>query len=250
MAVRAAVISGYGINCDYETMHAFELAGAKPERVHVSDLAAKRLDDYQILALPGGFSFGDDIASGKMLAQKIKAVAGAQIDKFVAEGKLVIGICNGFQAMSRYALLPELGEQKFTLTFNDSGRFEDRWVRLKPEGKCVWLEGIEELYLPVRHGEGKLVAPPAVIKDMEKRGLVALRYTSTGGKKPKYPDNPNGSTNDIAGLCDPTGRVFGLMPHPEGHLYRTNHPRWTRGEQSTLGLEVFKNAVRFAEEKL
>ncbi|MFC2174532.1 phosphoribosylformylglycinamidine synthase I [archaeon] len=240
--VRAIVVTGYGINCEYETAHAFELAGAEAEKVHINRLGS--LDDYQILAVPGGFSFGDDISAGKMLAQKLKMAAEKEIEKFIADGKLVIGICNGFQALVKYALLPEVGEQSLTLTFNESGRFEDRWVPLKPEGECVWTKGIEELYLPVRHGEGKLVAPKEVIDSLEAKGLVALRYGHG------YPDNPNGSTNDIAGICDASGRVFGLMPHPEGHLYRTNHPRWTRGEQSTLGLEVFKNAVKYAEAKL
>ena len=244
--VKAVVLTGYGINCDYETTRALELAGAEPERVHISSLVSKSLESYQILVVPGGFSFGDDIAAGKMLANKMKHVAGRQIEKFITDGKLVIGICNGFQALVKYALLPEVGEQKVTLTFNGSGRFEDRWVPLKPVGdKCVWTRGIEELYLPVRHGEGKLVAPPEVLKDIEGRGLVALRYGGSG-----YPDNPNGSLNDIAGLCDPSGRVFGLMPHPEAYLHRTNHPRWTRGESGTLGLEVFRNAVDYAEAEL
>lgn len=248
--VNVAVLTGYGINCDYETAHAFELAGAKAERIHIGGLAAKSLDDYQIMAIPGGFSFGDDIAAGKMLANKMRAVAGGQIEKFVADGKLIIGICNGFQALVKYALLPEPGKQTITLAFNDSGRFEDRWVHLRPEGRCVWTRGIEELYLPVRHGEGKLAAPRAELKRLEGEGLVALRYAAPDGGKPVYPQNPNGSLNDIAGICDPSGRVFGLMPHPEGHLYRTNHPRWTRGERGTLGLEVFKNAVKFAEDEL
>lgn len=250
MTVKAAILTGYGINCDYETSHAFELAGAQPEKIHVSELTKKTLDDYQILAIPGGFSFGDDIAAGKILAQKIKTLAGAQLERFVADGKPVIGICNGFQVLAKYALLPELGNQKFTLTFNDSGRFEDRWVHLKREGKCIWTEGIDTIYLPVRHGEGKLVASQEVIQDLENRGLVALRYTDAGGGKPGYPENPNGSINDIAGVTDPTGRVFGLMPHPEANLYKTNHPRWTRGASGMLGLEFFKNAVRFVEEKL
>jgi phosphoribosylformylglycinamidine synthase len=248
--VRVAVLAGYGINCDYETAHAFEMAGAKADRVHISELAAKGLGGYQIMAIPGGFSFGDDIAAGKMLANKMKAVAGGQIDRFVADGKLIIGICNGFQALVKYALLPEPGKQRITLTFNDSGRFEDRWVLLRPEGKCVWTKGIGEVYLPVRHGEGKLVAPAEEMKRLERDGLVALRYAAPGGGKPGYPQNPNGSLGDIAGICDPSGRIFGLMPHPEGHLYRTNHPRWTRGEQGTLGLEIFRNAVKFAEDEL
>lgn len=243
--VRVAVLVGYGINCDYETCHAFELAGAKADKIHISALAEASLDDYQIMAIPGGFSFGDDIAAGKMLANKLKAVAGEQVEKFVSDGKLVIGICNGFQALAKYALLPKIGEQKFTLTFNDSGRFEDRWVPLKTVGKSVWTEGIDSMYLPVRHAEGKFVATKEVVDELEREGLVALRYAQS-----EYSYNPNGSINDIAGITDKTGRIFGLMPHPEAYLYPTNHPRWTRGEMSPLGLEIFKNAVKFAEEEL
>lgn len=241
--VKAAVLVGYGINCDYETCHAFELAGATAETIHVSKLDS--LDDYQILAIPGGFSFGDDIAAGKMLANKLKAVAGKEIEKFVADGKLVIGICNGFQVLAKYALLPGLGEQKFTLTFNDSGRFEDRWVNLKTEGRCIWTQGINEIYLPVRHGEGKFIANNQELKAIEDGGLVALRYSNSD-----YPDNPNGSMNNIAGITDKTGRILGLMPHPEANLYPTNHPRWTRGENGIRGDELFKNAVKFAEDEL
>ena len=243
--VKAVVLTGYGINCDYETAHALRMAGAEVEKVHISVLARRGLGGFQIAAMPGGFSFGDDISAGKMLAEKLRSAAGKELEEFVAGGNLVIGICNGFQALVKYALLPERGEQRLTLTFNDSGRFEDRWVPLRAEGKCVWTEGIGDIYLPVRHGEGKLVAAPEEIERLESGGHVALRYASSD-----YPENPNGSANDIAGICDAAGRVFGLMPHPEGYLYRTNHPRWTRGESGTLGLEIFKNAVRFAEENL
>ncbi len=248
--VRAAVLVGYGINCDYETSYALKLAGAEVEQVHISGLGEAGLERFEILAIPGGFSFGDDIAAGKMLANKLKAAAGSSIEQFVSDGKLAIGICNGFQALAKYALLPEMGEQKFTLTFNDSGRFEDRWVHLKAEGNSIWTRGISSLYLPVRHGEGKFVAPKEELRHIEREGLVALRYASAEGGKPSYPDNPNGSMNDIAGITDRSGRVLGLMPHPEASLYPTNHPRWTRGERDVLGIELFKNAVKFAEEEL
>jgi len=248
--VRAAVLVGYGINCNYETSHAFRLAGADVEQVHISELSGEKLESFQIVAIPGGVSFGDDISAGKMLANKLKSVAGNGIERFVSEGKLVIGICNGFQALVKYALLPGMGQQKTTLTFNDSGRFEDRWVYLKPEGNSIWTRGISSLYLPVRHGEGKLVAPRSEIEKIEREGLVALRYTAPNGGEPSYPYNPNGSINNIAGITDKTGRVLGLMPHPEANLYPTNHPRWTRGESGVLGLEMFKNAVEFAEDEL
>ena len=217
--------------------------------MHVNDLG-KKLEDFQILAIAGGFSFGDDISAGKMLANKMKQVADDDIHQFVRDGKLVVGICNGFQVLVKYPLLPTVSKQKVTLTFNDSGRFEDRWVYLKSEGDSVWLRGIKTLYLPIRHAEGKFTAPNSEIEEIEKSGLVALRYVNSNGKEASYPDNPNGSINDIAGITDKSGRILGLMPHPEANLYYTNHPRWTRGEQTTLGLELFKNAVGFAKEEL
>jgi phosphoribosylformylglycinamidine synthase len=253
--VKTLILTGYGINCDYETEHAFKLAGSQTERVHVNDLIAgkRRLDGYQILALPGGFSYGDDIAAGKVLASKMLTNLDAEVRRFVDDGKLAIGVCNGFQVMVKYALLPRVGGQEATLTFNDSGKFEDRWVYMKaPKSKCVWTRGIDTIYLPVRHGEGKLVAPDSVIKRMHERGQVALQYCDANGKTGVgYPLNPNGSTDGIAGVCDETGRVFGLMPHPEAFLYRTNHPRWTRENVAEgAGLRVFRNAVEYAEKEL
>jgi phosphoribosylformylglycinamidine synthase len=262
---RALVLTGYGINCDRETEFAFGLAGAEAVRVHVNDLISGKddLSGYQILAFPGGFSFGDDIASGKVLANKVRTHLGERVARFIDDDKLVIGICNGFQVLAKYGLLPRLEpprvEQSVTVTFNDSGRFEDRWVHLSVSSdRCVFLRGIERLDLPVAHGEGKVVADEATIRRLEEAGCSVLRYVDGSGRRAqgRYPLNPNGSTNDIAGICDSTGRVFGLMPHPERFLHFTNHPHWTR-RRDTLrrvdrrppeageGRGIFENAVAY-----
>ena len=256
MIPKALVLTGYGINCDMETRHAFELAGAMADRVHINDLIndKERLYDYHILAFPGGFSFGDDIASGKVLANMIKYNIGEQIQEFIDEGKLIIGICNGFQAMVKMGLLPgfngNYAAREVTLTFNDSGRFEDRWVHLKANkiSKCVFTEGIESIYLPVRHGEGKFVTKnPQVLEKLKKRNHIVFQYTDTEGRTAGYPHNPNGSVYNIAAICDETGRVFGMMPHPEAFQHMTNHPRWTREElpEEGAGVAIFRNAVDY-----
>lgn len=262
MAASAIVLTGFGINCDVETESALKRAGADARRVHLNDVIADPalLEEAHILAVPGGFSFGDDVGSGRILANRLRYRLGDPLKLFVAQGKLVIGICNGFQVLVKMGLLP-LFEPEFrqdvTLTHNDSGRFENRWVHLEkdPATPCVWLEGIEEIELPIRHGEGKFVPrDEAVLERLHKQGQVALRYAaSTGGPaQGEFPANPNGSTDDIAGLCDPSGRVFGLMPHPEAYVDRTNHPCWTRQElpEEGLGLQVFRNAVAYAEAEL
>jgi phosphoribosylformylglycinamidine synthase len=256
--VRALILTGYGINCDYETQAAFQKAGAEAERVHLNDVidGRKKLADYQILALPGGFSFGDDIASGKVLANKMKYNLSNELQKFIKDGKLMIGICNGFQAMVKLGILPGFGgnyaKQEVTLTFNDSGRFEDRWVYLKmnPASKCIFTKGIEGLYLPVRHGEGKFIPKDeATKKRLWERGHVAMQYVDEEGKTAGYPYNPNGAVDNIAGICDESGRIFGLMPHPEAFNVRYNHPRWCREKlpEEGAGIQVFKNAVEFAK---
>ena len=266
MKPRVLVLTGYGINCDYETEYAFNMprVGGRAERVHVNDLVGnssngKSLDNYEILAIPGGFSYGDDIAGGKVLANKIKHHLSEQLDAFIRDGKLVIGICNGFQALVKLGLLPAVGkrfnEQQFTLTYNDSNKFEDRWVYLKanPKSRCIFTKGLDTIYLPVRHGEGKLIAKDKeLLKRLHRAGQVALQYVNKEGKPGRYPDNPNGSQDDIAGLCDPTGRIFGLMPHPECYLFKTNHPRWTRERLPSegMGVAIFRNAVRFIKENL
>jgi phosphoribosylformylglycinamidine synthase len=261
MTPKTLVLTGYGINCDIETQHAFKLAGVGAERVHLTDLinGTRKLSDFHILALPGGFSFGDDIASGKVLANMLKYNLGEQIQEFIDDGKLIIGICNGFQAMVKMGLLPAFGgdyaAQEVTLTFNDSGRFEDRWVHLKANksSKCVFAKGIGSIYLPVRHGEGKFVAEnPQVLSRLEKDNQIVFQYVDSEGNLAGYPHNPNGSVENIAAICDETGRVFGMMPHPEAFQHRTNHPAWTRVElpEEGAGVAIFRNAVEYVRERL
>jgi len=258
--VKVLVLYGHGINCDNETKRAFELVGASADRVHTNELieGSQKLDEYHILAFPGGFSFGDDIAAGKIHAIKFKYRLREQLRRFIAERKLIIGICNGFQIMVKLGILPGLDgdywNQKVTLTFNDSGKFEDRWVYLKIEDSpCVFTKGLEHLYLPVRHGEGKLYTENSVLSKLKDKHLVVLRYVGPNGEKnPGYPYNPNGSLDDIAGICDSSGRIFGLMPHPEGYQYRENHPRHTREilPDGGIGLEIFRNSVKYVKENI
>jgi len=261
MTPKALVLTGYGINCDMELAHAFKIAGAEAERVHLTDLInrTRKLSDFHIFALPGGFSFGDDIASGKVLANMIKYNLGGQVLEFINERKLIIGICNGFQAMVKMGLLPgfdgDYSTPNVTLTFNDSGRFEDRWVHLKTNqnSKCIFTKGIESMYLPVRHGEGKFVTKTQqVLTRMKKGNQVVFQYVDKEGNLAGYPHNPNGSVDNIAGICDETGRVFGMMPHPEAFQHRTNHPRWTREElpEEGVGIAIFRNAVEYVREHL
>ncbi|MCX5757487.1 MAG: phosphoribosylformylglycinamidine synthase subunit PurQ [Candidatus Hydrogenedentes bacterium] len=262
VTVQALVLTGFGINCDAETENALRRAGAKAERIHLNDLIARPelLDSRHIMAIPGGFSFGDDVASGKILANRLRYRLGGPIKRFIADGKLVIGICNGFQVMVKMGILPLFdGEfvQETTLTNNDSGRFENRWVHLKtdPQTRCVWLRGIAGLELPIRHGEGKFIPRDAtVLERLASSGMIALRYCTAAGEPSKgaFPSNPNGAIDDIAGICDPSGRIFGLMPHPEAYVERTNHPRWTREvlPEEGAGLQVFRNAVEYASAHL
>jgi phosphoribosylformylglycinamidine synthase subunit PurQ / glutaminase len=269
-AVRAITISGNGTNCEIETAFAFRTAGAEvSDIVHISRIIAGqvKLSDYHVLALAGGFLDGDDLGAAKAMANRVKFAHIAGTDRrlldvilqFVEDKKLIIGICNGFQLMVKIGLLPAIGgaygTQAVTITNNDSGRFEDRWVRLfvEKDSPSIFTRGIDRLTFPVRHGEGKLVAPPAVLSAMESERLVVLRYAD-GNYAPTmaYPENPNGSLASIAGICDPTGRLMALMPHPEGYLFRTQHPTWTRGEVGAegLGLLMFRNAVAYVRETL
>lgn len=262
---RVVVLRTAGTNCDIETAHGFKLAGGEPHLVHINELLRKnkRLLDYDILAVPGGFSYGDDIAAGKILANEVKHLLTKEITKFARMGRPVIGICNGFQVLVKTGLLPDGGEdlaQKVTLTFNDSGKFEDRWVYLKketgsrkPEAGCIWTKGLPKMiYLPVAHGEGKFVTrDEKVLKDVEDGGLVVFRYADRKGRLASYPWNPNASLNNIAGICNKGGTMLGLMPHPERYLYRCNHPRWTREDlpEEGVGLAMFRNAVRYVKNK-
>ncbi len=254
---RVIVLTGFGINCDYETEDAFNMSGGMASRVHVNELIENPslLAGYQVMALPGGFCFGDDLGSGKVLANKLKYRSGDALLEFLRADKLVMGICNGFQVLVHLGLLPggvEDGlKQNATVTFNDSGKFEDRWVGLEadPDSPCVFTSGMEWLELPVRHGEGKFFsADNGLLQRIKEHHLIALRYTNPDRTRPAcYPYNPNGSLDDIAGVCDPTGRVFGLMPHPEAFTSCFHHPRWTREkvDQPGQGLGFFQNAVRY-----
>jgi len=266
MPVRALVLRTAGTNCDAETEFAWQKAGARADRVHVNRLIEnpKRLARYQILTIPGGFSYGDDISAGKIFAnQLVHHLAGA-IRQFLEADRLVLGICNGFQVLVKCGLLPGTDDgrptlaQAATLTSNDSGLFEDRWIRLRVEtDRCVFLEKGESLYLPVAHAEGKFVpAQEMPVEKLQRAGQVALRYVGPDGKAGAgYPWNPNGSVGDVAGLCDPTGRILGLMPHPERHCLPWHHPQWTRlaprepalseVEGAGDGLRVFQRGVKY-----
>ncbi len=270
--MRAMVLWGNGINCEVETAHACRLGGAEEvELVHFADLLGgeKSLDDYHLLCLPGGFLDGDDLGAAKAAANRFRYARVSstgeslrtQLDRFISQGKLVLGICNGFQLMVKLGLLPALDgtydTQTVTLTFNDSGRFEDRWVYLgvEAESPCVFTKGLRQLYLPVRHGEGKFFCrDPRLLGRLSLNSQVVLRYLhpSTGRPTQEYPWNPNGSLEAVAGICDPTGRLLGLMPHPEAYHHRTNHPRWTREElpEEGQGVALFRNAVSFIREQL
>lgn len=255
---KVCVLRSAGTNCDKETSAAFKLAGAAPELVHINSLVsgAKALSDFQILALPGGFSYGDDIASGKIFANELRFKLAEPLREFIRAGKLIIGICNGFQILVKSGLLP--GEanlaQTTSLIINDSGKFEDRWVYLKPGGKCAWTKGLKSIiYLPVAHGEGKFLAQDKnVLKRLKDNGQVVFQYCDSRGKLSGYPDNPNGSTENIAGICDKTGRILGLMPHPERHLFSVQHPRnWNlKSKKEGDGLQIFKNGVKYVRDNL
>ena len=258
--VHTLVLTGFGINCERETADAFARAGAAVDIRHLNDVIAdpSRLTDSHIFAIPGGFSFGDDIASGRILANRLRYTLAEPLHQFVGDGKLAIGICNGFQVMVKMGLLPLFDSefrQDVTVTYNDRDRFDNRWVNLAvdPQTACVWLRGVEQFEAPIRHGEGKFVPrDKATLQRLRENGQVALRYAKRDGSPAggAFPENPNGSVDDIAGICDPSGRIFGLMPHPEAALDGTSHPTWTRDglESEGAGLALFRNAVAFVQE--
>jgi phosphoribosylformylglycinamidine synthase I len=264
---RVLILRAPGTNCDAESAHAFTLAGALPESWHINRLLddTHRLADYQVLCIPGGFSYGDDIAAGRILGNQIQNHLADTLATFREAGKLIIGICNGFQILLKTNLLAAADAKgaTATLALNDSGRFEARWIRLAIQPRnCVFLSGIQELELPIAHGEGKFVTRDAdVFQRMNAGGQFVMRYTlpfdapqQPADKNPPnaisalpYPANPNGAQGNVTGMCDETGRVLGLMPHPERFVDWTQHPRWTRGQaqQQGEGLRIFQNAVRY-----
>ena len=257
----AIVMRAAGVNCDEETQYALELAGARAQRIHINRLIENLslLDDYQILVFPGGFSYGDDVAAGKILANQIIHHVSDALATFIEAGKLVLGICNGFQVLVKTGILPGIDgtqgrEQLVTITGNDNGKFEDRWVYLQPgSSRCVFIEPDRRIYLPIAHGEGKVVSKDAqVLEELKSGEYVAFRYVDNDGNEGPFPVNPNGSVDSIAGLTDSTGRVLGLMPHPERHIHRTQHPHWSRLTDGggADGRTIFENAVKYVRQNL
>lgn len=255
MEPRVMVLYGEGLNCEEETAHAFKESGADARLVHIRQMIEEPaiLDDYQVLAVPGGFLHGDALGAGRLMGVTIRKTMMEEVKKFIDGGKLIIGICNGYQVLVNAGLLPAVdsnyGDRAVTLAPNEIGRFRDQWVYLSPvEGnRCVWTGGIDHLYLPIRHGEGQFIPRDSEVLDkMYRNGQVVLKYADSD-RIGRLSYNPNGSVDDIAGICDPTGRIFGLMPHPEAYNHRTNHPRWTREDlpEKGEGLKVFGNAVRY-----
>jgi phosphoribosylformylglycinamidine synthase len=251
LAPRALVLRAPGTNCDHETAHAFERAGGIARRLHVRALAEKPAlaDDFQILCIPGGFSYGDDIASGRILALELRTRLADSLLRFRDRGGLVLGICNGFQVLLQTGLLladPTTGGPLAALAHNRSGRFVDRWVTLQAlPGRCVFLQGLGRFELPVAHGEGRFVArSPADFAALEAAGQLVLRYVADADG---IATNPNGATGDVAGVSDESGRVLGLMPHPERFVDATQHPAWAGRldpHATGTGLAVFVNAVK------
>ena len=265
---KVAVLTGFGINCDIETMAVFEMAGAKPSRIHVNSLVNGEddLTNYHIMAIPGGFSFGDHLGSGRLLGNRLRFGLREQVQKFVKSGKPVIGICNGFQVLVKMGLLP--GDEEVTLTqtasltLNDSGHYEDRWVTLEfnQDSPCIWTKGLTRMRTPVRHGEGKFLVP--TIEQMDKfadKGQLVCRYVNPLDPSPSssdiplpYPICPNASMRNIAGVCDPTGLVYGMMPHPEANHSKWLGATWTREEirddWEGEGMRIFHNVVEYVKD--
>lgn len=258
-APRAIVIRAAGINCEQEAKAACDKVGFQTDITHVNRLIENRklVHDYQFLIVPGGFSFGDDLGAGRVLANELKAKLVPELREFIQAGKLMMGICNGFQVLTKAGLLPEPmkpSSAQATLGNNDSGKFEDRWIRLKVcSVKSEFLKKEEVIELPIAHGEGKFLPGDAEsMNRWEQGGQLVLKYVGPEDQEAGYPWNPNGSVSSVAGICDPTGRVLGLMPHPERFQDATNHPRWTRrgGDIRPDGLKFFLNAFEYVKRNL
>jgi len=245
MTVKTCIITGFGINSDRDLAGAFETAGSETKLIHINDLIGNPeiLEEFQILGFPGGFSFGDHLGSGLVFANLFRKNLKSSLQKFIAEGKLILGICNGFQVLVKMGVLPNLSgswNPEVTLVHNDCGTFIDDWVKLekKKDSACVWLDGIDEIELPVRHGEGRFItASEDILDTIKSENLDVLKYSGW---------NPNGSTENIAGITDRTGRILGLMPHPEAFIEAENHPLWSRKKiDHGFGLDIIKNGVDY-----
>ncbi|MBT3651782.1 MAG: phosphoribosylformylglycinamidine synthase subunit PurQ [Euryarchaeota archaeon] len=269
--VRVAVLFGFGINCDRETAAVFDMVGGTSERLHVNNLVQgnRSLEEFDILAVPGGFSFGDHLGSGRLLGNRLRFALREQLQKFVSSGKPIIGICNGFQALVKTGLLPGPENaslepdliQRASLTLNNTGRYEDRWVTLEfdSQSPCIWTKGIQRIECPVRHGEGRFVMPTnSELDRLSSNHQLTVRYVDPSTEPGAglsddllpFPLSPNGSMRNIAGICDPTGLVFGLMPHPEAFYTMWLHPEHTsmklnEDEWEGAGLQIFRNAVEY-----
>jgi len=256
---KVIIMSGYGLNCEEETKFAFEWAGGNANIVHINDLIAKpkMLSEYQVLAFPGGFSYGDDTGSGKAYANKFKNHLAKELKEFLSRNTLVMGICNGFQIITNLGILPG------ALALNKNGKYLDRWVDLRVDGKSPWLTGIKKISIPIAHGEGRYVISQKEYKNLKKNGRIAFTYTK--GEICNFQNleaNPNGSDYDIAGVLAYNGRVLGLMPHPERAMFSHQSPLWLRrkasflpgrqinkGKEEGAGLQIFKNAIKYFKDK-
>jgi phosphoribosylformylglycinamidine synthase I len=267
MKPKVIVFSGYGINSEEETLYAFVQAGAEGEIVHINDVidGKKNLEDYQIMAFPGGFAYGDDTGSGNAYANKMRDNLWEEVSKFIAQDKLVVGICNGCQILANLGLIPgfEYGEREIGMMHNASARFECRWTNLKAtSSKCVWTRGIDIMRTPVAHGEGRFYMEDETLQKLIADDQIAFRYIDENGQFPggEFPANPNGAIYDVAAICDPTGRIMGIMPHPERNLFFYNQDNWPqiaenlRREGKELpkegeGMQMFRNAVEYFSNK-
>jgi len=262
---KVLVITGYGINCEEETAKVFELEGGKPEIVHINDLidGTKKLSDYQIMAFPGGFSYGDDTGSGNALANRIKNNLPDDFIKFAKEDHLIIGICNGFQMLANLGLVPALknnyGKREVALMHNTTARYECRWVYLKNiSEKCIWTRDIKVLHVPIAHGEGNFYAEKPVLDQIKMNDQIVFKYVRENGSpaNQEFPFNPNGAMEDIAAICDTSGRILGMMPHPERFNCFVNEDGWQTKKEALIregkslpekgeGLKIFRNAIEY-----
>ena len=262
---KAIILRTAGTNCDYETKYALEKAGASVDLIHINQVLKEKglLGLYQILVLPGGFTYGDDIAAGKVLANQLRHHLLGELIQFVDDGKLIIGICNGFQVLVKMGLLPRINDiqdslnghkQEFTLTYNDSNKFEDRWVYLRAfSNKSVFIDRDTILYIPVANAEGKFMAKnEEKLRMLSESEQIVFKYVDEEGNISGYPCDPSGSMGNVAGVCDPTGRILGMMPHPERHVEPTQHPRWTREglRAEGDGIIIFRKAVDYIKEEM